>query len=294
MPRLAKVFIALTQFLGKAAPTHALLLTEWNSIMASAPANNLPVFYNDLLPLNSVDHAAYRSRTVETAPFLTKQHAVPLTVDEFVAAQRFVPIIFSAGDEAVPLALMGLNEGVNTFLDDEGKLRGPAYVPAYVRRYPWMLAKLRPDSDELSLCFDPTSEAVGEFDEGQPLFEDSKPSELTQGVLKFCEDFEQAAARTGQFMKDLKELDLLMDGEVAIQVPGNDQPFVYRGFRMVNEEKLRDMRGDQLRKISQNGMLPLIHAHLFSLQLIREVFESQVAQGKGPISVPQAPQSAQA
>lgn len=258
--------------------------------MASAPANDLPVFYNDLTPLSSVDHAAWRSRSVESAPFLAKQHAIPLTVDEFVAAQRFVPIIFSAGGEPVPLALMGLNEGVNTFVDDEGKLRGPAYVPAYVRRYPWMLAKLRPDTDELSLCFDPTSDAIGEFEEGQPLFEDGKASELTQGVLKFCEDFEQAAARTGQFMKDLAELDLLMEGEVAIQVPGADQPFVYRGFRMVNEEKLRDMRGDQLRKINQNGMLPLIYAHLFSLQLMREVFEAQVTQGKGPISAPAAPQ----
>lgn len=262
--------------------------------MASAPANGLPVFYNDLIPLSSVEHASYKNRAVDSAPFLVNQHAVPLTVDEFVAAQRFVPIIFSAGDEPVPLALMGLNEGVNTFLDDEGRLRGAAYVPAYVRRYPWMLAKLRPDSDELSLCFDPTSEAIGEFEEGQPLFEDGKPTELTQGVLKFCEDFEQAAARTGQFMKDLGELDLLMDGEVAIQVPGNDQPFVYRGFQMVNEEKLRDLRGDQLRKINQNGMLPLIYAHLFSLQLIREVFESQVTQGKGPIANPAAPQAANA
>jgi len=262
--------------------------------MASAPANGLPVFYNDLIPLSSVDHVAWHSRTVDSAPFLTTQHAIPLTVDEFVAAQRFVPIIFSAGDESIPLALMGLSEGVNTFLDDEGKLRGPAYVPAYVRRYPWMLAKLRPDSDELSLCFDPTSDALGTFEEGQPLFEDGKPSELTQGVLKFCEDFEQAAARTGQFIKDLKDLDLLMDGEVAIQVPGNEQPFVYRGFRMVNEEKLRDMRGDQLRKISQNGMLPLIYAHLFSLQLMRELFEAQVAQGKGPIAVPSAPEAANA
>ena len=95
-------------------------------------------------------------------------------------------------------------------------------------------------------------------------------------------------------MKDLKDLDLLMDGEVAIQVPGNEQPFVYRGFRMVNEEKLRDMRGDQLRKISQNGMLPLIYAHLFSLQLMRELFEAQVAQGKGPIAVPSAPEAANA
>lgn len=261
--------------------------------MASAPANGLPVFYNDLIPLSTLDHASYRNRPADSAPFLATQHAIPLTVDEFGAAQRFVPIIISAGEESVPLALMGLNEGVNTFLDDEGKLRGPAYVPAYVRRYPWMLAKLRPDSDELSLCFDPTSDTIGEFEDGQPLFEDGKPSELVQGILKFCEDFEQAAARTGQFMKDLKELDLLMDGEVAIQVPGSEQPFVYRGFRMVNEEKLRDLRGDQLRKINQNGMLPLIYAHLFSLQLMREVFEAQVSQGKGPIAVP-APEAANA
>ncbi|MET0361165.1 MAG: SapC family protein [Sphingobium sp.] len=259
--------------------------------MASAPGNSLPVFYNDLIPLSSADHAQYSSRSVEAAPFLASQHAVPLTVDEFVAAQRFLPIIFSAGDDPVPLGLMGLNEGVNVFLDDEGKLRGPAYVPAYVRRYPWMLAKLRPDTDELSLCFDPTSDAIGEFEEGQKLFEDGKPSELTQGVLKFCEDFEQAAARSGQFVRELKEMGLLMEGEVAIQVPGNVQPFVYRGFQMVNEEKLRDLRGDQLRKINQSGMLPLIHAHLFSLQLMRELFDAQVQQGKGPVQLPEPAQA---
>lgn len=258
--------------------------------MASAPANSLPIFYNDLIPLSSLDHVDYRSQSVDAVPFLATQHAVPLTIDEFVAAQRFVPIIFSAGAESVPLALMGLNEGVNTFLNDDGKLRGPAYVPAYVRRYPWMLAKLRPDSDELSLCFDPTSNAVGTEGDGARLFEDGKPTELVQSILKFCEDFEQAAARTGQFMKDLAELDLLMDGEVAIQTPNNEQPFVYRGFRMVNEEKLRDLRGDQLRKINQNGMLPLIYAHLFSLQLMREIFEAQVSQGKGPITAPAIPQ----
>src|SRR3546814_8480899 len=70
-------------------------------------------------------------------------------------------------------------------------------------------------------------------------------------------------------MEELKSYDLLMDGEVSIQAPGHENPFIYRGFQMVNEEKLRDMRGDQLRKINQSGMLPLIHAHLFSLQLMR-------------------------
>jgi len=251
--------------------------------MATAPKPNLPVFYNDLVPLNSNEHAAFRVKPSESAPFLLNQHAVPLTIDEFVPAQRFLPIIFSAGEESVPLALMGLNEGVNTIIDEEGKLRGPTYVPAYVRRYPWMLAKLRPDSDELSLCFDPTSETVGAFEEGDLLLlDDKQPSELTKGILKFCEDFEQAAQRTAMFMKELQEMDLLMDGEVAIQMPGSEQPFVYRGFRMVNEEKLREMRGDQLRKINQSGMLPLIYAHLFSLQLMRELFQHQIEQGKMP------------
>lgn len=89
-------------------------------------------------------------------------------------------------------------------------------------------------------------------------------------------------------MEELIKLDLLMDGEVSITQAGNDKPFVYRGFKMVDEEKLRDMNGDKLRKINQNGMLPLIHAHLFSLQLMRDIFAQQVQQGKMP-QVTQAP-----
>ncbi|HEX7872377.1 MAG TPA: SapC family protein [Sphingobium sp.] len=254
--------------------------------MASAPqSNNLPILYSDLVPLNSQQHADFRLRPTDAAPLLAEHHAVPLTIDEFVQAQRFLPIVFSSGEDPVPLALMGLNEGVNTIVDDEGKLRGATYVPAYVRRYPWMLARLRPDSDELSLCFDPAVGTVGAFEDGDALFDGTEPTELTKNILAFCESFEQAAARTAEFMKELKTYDLLMEGEVAIQPEGADKPYVYRGFQMVNEQKLRDLRGDTLRKINQNGMLPLIHAHLFSLQLIREIFQAQVEQGKMPPAV---------
>jgi hypothetical protein len=177
---------------------------------------------------------------------------------------------------------MGLNEGVNVFVDDQGKPFGDMYLPAYVRRYPFMLARLAPDAKELSLCFDPTSGLVGEFDEGQALFEGDKPSEATNNILKFCEEFELSAQRTVQFMNDLQQSGLLMDGEVQIQAPGSEQPVVYRGFQMVNEEKLRELRGDELRKMNQNGMMALIFAHLFSMQLMRDIFAKQVEQGKGP------------
>ncbi|QDX26653.1 SapC family protein [Sphingomonas suaedae] len=250
--------------------------------MASAPqAQGLPLFYNDLQPLSSDLHGNYRVRVAETAPFLARTHAVPVTVEEFPLIQRHMPIVFSAGDEPVPLALMGLNEGTNVFFDADGKLRGtdPIYVPAYVRRYPYLLARLRPDSEELSLCFDPTSDTIGAFDEGDALFADGKPTELVQQILKFNEEFEIAGQKTGAFLKELSEMNLLMDGEVSIQPDGAAQPYIYRGFRMVDEAKLNELRGDQLRKMQQSGMLPLVYAHLFSLGLVREIFARQMQQG---------------
>ena len=82
--------------------------------------------------------------------------------------------------------------------------------------------KLRPDTEELSLCFDPTTKPIGEFEEGEPLFtDDGKPSEATNAILQFCEQFETAGQRTTAFIEELKKSGLLMDGEVAIQPEGS-------------------------------------------------------------------------
>jgi len=256
--------------------------------MASAPQNALPLFYNDLAPLNSREHATFKSRTTDKAPWLVGQHAVPLTVEEFPQAQRHFPIVFSQGDEPVPLALMGLNEGINAFVDDEGTLLHDVYIPAYARRYPFLLARLTPDAQELSLCFDPSSNLLGEDVDGAPLFDGDQPTEATKGMLQFCENFEEAGLRTAAFIAELKKHNLLIDGEVGIQQEGVEQPFIYRGFQIVDEAKLRDVRGDVLRGWNQSGLLPLVFAHLFSLDLMRIVFARQVEQGKGPAVIPAA------
>ncbi len=253
--------------------------------MASAPnANNLPLFYNDLMPLNSRDHNGWKARAVDRAAWVGGQHAVPLTVDEFTQAQRYFPIVFSMGDHPVPLALLGLNEGVNVFFDAEGKALEDFYVPAYIRRYPFLLAKLSPENDNLSLCFDPSSDLVGEFDDGKALFDGTEPTAHTQELLQFCERFEEAGLRTQNFVDELSKAGLLMDGEVSIQQndAADTPPYIYRGFQMINQEKLRDVRGDQLRKWNESGMLALIYSHLLSLDLMRIIFAKQTAQGKGP------------
>jgi hypothetical protein len=69
---------------------------------------------------------------------------------------------------------------------------------------------------------------------------------------------------------------------VTIQPGNSDKPFIYRGFQMINEQKLNDLRGDQLRKFAQSGLLPLLYAHLFSLSMMREIFERQAQRGLIP------------
>lgn len=252
--------------------------------MASAPQQpQLPLFFNDLMPLNSRDHKNFRTRSIDSAPWLSKAHAIPLTVDEFVQAQRHFPIVFSSGENPLPLALMGLNEGVNTFVDDKGKVTEQVYLPAYIRRYPFMLAKLKQDADELSLMFDPSSEAIGEFEDGERLFDDEgATTDTTKRILEFCEHFEQSAQRTQKFLTELKDAGLFMDGEVSIQREGEEKPFLYRGFKMIDQDKLRELDSAKLEEWSKNGMLMLIHSHVFSLELMRIIFARQTQQGTAP------------
>ena len=249
----------------------------------AAPNPSLPLLYQSLEPINFAKHGKLKVRPSVSAPQIAKAHAVPVTIDEFSLAQRFYPIVFTDDENPVPIALMGLNEGTNVFFDDNGRVLDAAnYIPAYIRRYPFILVRTRSGSEEMSLCLDPQSDVIGDFPDGQVLFEGNQPSGTTKAILGFCEQFEEAAQRTSAFLEELKRSDLLVEGEVSILPHGFEQPFVYHGFRQVDEEKLRNLSSDDLRRLAQNGTLPLIFAHLFSLPHMRTIFALQLEQGKVP------------
>jgi len=239
--------------------------------MASQPQPQFPLFYRNLVPLNAEAHAGHGVRFRPDLSFARATHAIPVTVDEFALVQRHYPIIFSTEETGVPLALVGLKEGENQFIEADGQWRKGAYVPAYIRRHPFMLARLTPDATVLSLVFDDSWDLVAP-DAETKLFDGAEPSDTTKNILKFCEEFEGAIQRTRGFMEELKKLGLLMDGQASIQNPGMDQPANFSGFRMVDEKKLQNIRGDQARKMVQNGMMGLVYAHLFSLGQMKELF----------------------
>src|SRR6266567_9443242 len=103
----------------------------------AAPNQGLPIFYRAIEPLNVTQHGKMKVRPVLDMSEVAKTHAIPLTVDEFSLVQRHYPIVFSIGEKPIPIALMGLNENVNVFLNEETglPLESDIYIPAYMRRY---------------------------------------------------------------------------------------------------------------------------------------------------------------
>jgi hypothetical protein len=179
---------------------------------------------------------------------------------------------------------MGLNEGVNVFVNAEGKIDQPIYLPAYARRYPFMLAKLTPQSDDLSLCFDPPAAWWVNSRKAKPCSPMASPAKPPSrpAVLRTVRTGRPAHAGFRRRTEEAQPADGRRSRHPAA---GVEQPFVYRGFQMVNQEKLREIRGDVLRGWAQSGLLPLVYAHIFSLDLMSAIFGMQAQQGKAPAAV---------
>jgi len=216
-------------------------------------------------PLNPDRHGRLGLTQVqEPFNFARAAHAVPVTVTEFSPASLSFPIIFTADFQ--PLAVMSIRQNENLFITDMGFFEFGAYVPAYIRRYPFVLANDQ-NTGQMLVCIERDAEAVKENGE-VPLFEGDQPSVFTRGVIEFCSNFETERQRTVSFIDLLKPLDLFELKE-QFYTPAN--PDGSSGERQklaefygISETKLAALPADKLAQLRNNGALQQIYAHLIS------------------------------
>ena len=241
------------------------------------------LFYGQPEPLSAEAHGKLGANPVEKPyAFVGQTNLVPLTVTEFAPAALSYPVIF-VGDARQPVAVMGLRAGENLFVSAEGDFRPEAYIPAYVRRYPFVFAN--DDAQKrLILCVDRAAPFITEGG-STPLFENGQPSAYTQQAMEFCNNFEQERQRTDGFVQLLKDLDLL-DVREANFTPRNPdgsagQPQKLAEYFAVSEDKLKKLPADKLAELRDNGALGQIYAHLVSLlgwdRLIAMAFQRAAA-----------------
>ena len=232
------------------------------------------LLYNDITLLNRERHRNLRLKPASSFSFAAGTHYVPLAAQEFYQAARDYPILFvGEGENMAPLALLGLEEGVNLHVDDDGTWTHGAYVPAFIRRYPFVLATNA--EDRFSVCFDAGFEGWNE-EEGQPLFEEEgKNTAFLDEVIEFLKGFTAEMNRTDDFVKTLNTMELLTRKTLNLKHPDGS---TYRidDFHAVDEEKFAQLDDQQVLELNQKGYLGLVYAHLISLGSANRLFDSHL------------------
>ena len=232
------------------------------------------LIYQNAVALDRERHRQLKLKGQDTLRFAAAVHAVPLAAVEFAEVAREYPIVFarSAAIDDMPgellcYALTGLHEGQNLFLDAAGHWAAQ-YVPAFIRRYPFVFAETGPD--QLSVCID---ESYAGFNnaEGEPLFDEAgEPAAVLTNALALLTDYQRQVQLTIAFLKKLDAANLLMHSELRADFPDGRNALV-QGLLVVDEAKLKQLHADTLQAWLASGELGLLYAHLLSLGNVKQL-----------------------
>jgi hypothetical protein len=235
---------------------------------AASPLAGEVLFYKRPEPLDATRHAKLgMMRTDRPFSFAAKQHIIPLHVGEFGAAAVNYPIIF-AGTDHTPLAVMGLTSGENLFITEDGLYRPGAYVPSFIRRYPFVGAK-DDQAQRTIVCIDRGADLWVEGGGDVMLFEDGQPSDFTKSCIEFCSQFDADRAATDFFVGLLRDNDLLETRQTTFTPRSQEgvlgEPQLVAEFFAVSDAKLQALSPAKLVELRDNGALSQIYTHMVSL-----------------------------
>lgn len=225
------------------------------------PANNLPLFYKTPRPLDRVRDANKRLSKPTNFSFTSGTNAIPILIDEFPLSAPHYPIVFASGPSPVPAAVVGLRNDSNLYVDAKGEWISGAYMPSYIRRYPFILMD-DPAQKQFVLCIDEACEWLGE--EGEfPLFEGENPSSFTKGAIDFCSTLRQRGDATDEFVKALQEHNLLMNNDAQIDLPDGTR-LQLSGFLVIDPQKFDALPDNIFLDWRRKGWLGVIYSHFLS------------------------------
>lgn len=248
-----------------------------------SPISGSAPLYTKVEPLNVQAHGKLGVKKLD-APFAFAAglHFAPLLIPEFPAASTSYPIIF-AGEEKLPIAVMGINPGENLFFNADGTGRQDIYLPAYIRRFPFIVANDE-GAERAVVCLDVGADIVAEGAEMNIFEKNGELSEYGKNCIEFCQRFEDDRVRSMALLEQIKQADLFTTRNSQFQ-PRDDkgvaqgEPIIVSEFYGIDETKVGELSGDKLIELRNTGALAFIYAHLVSQWHWERLINLQLAKG---------------
>jgi SapC len=234
---------------------------------ASPAATGLPLFYEQPAGLDPKRHSAAGLLPTVDYSFAAGTNSIALTAHEFAIAHASYPIVFGDRDSKIALAIVGLAGDRNLFVQADGSWRRGAYVPAYVRRYPFIFHE-DADAERFVLCVD---EAAGSYTTdlsataAERFFDGDKPTPVTERALAFCSQYQSQAVETKGFVEALWDRNLLVANQADVTM-ADGRRIALGGFFVIDEARFNVVDAATFLDWRTRGWLALIYAHLMSMQ----------------------------
>ncbi|MBU2489727.1 MAG: SapC family protein [Proteobacteria bacterium] len=226
--------------------------------------------YKNPIFLNSVTHRSVKVAPVTSYPFAADLNSVVIVGQEFLEAAKFYPVVFTrtASEEIIPVALLGLRNSQNLFVDAKGAWKEGSYVPAFFRRYPFILASNVGQDASFAVCIDSAYEGFGKK-KGMSLFDDEgKQTKEFVNVITFLKNFHAQHETTKEMVKLLEEYKLFKDVSANITLAKGEK-IGFGKLLMVDEMGIFNLEDEKILNLVRSGYLAWIYAHLYSLSNFR-------------------------
>lgn len=226
--------------------------------------------YKNLEPINKIVDKDISIKEIKDYSFAKEQINSPITVSEFYEACKDYPIFFVKDNNNSWMAtvMLGYKEKENTFVDEKGIWSKDKYIPAHMRRYPFIFVTDSKTS-QITLGVEKDYKIKTKENENRMLFDkEGKNSEFLDGILGFLNHYHKDSIETAAFVKQLDEWELLEEKNANVVV-SKDEKYNVNGFYVVNEEKLKHLSKKRKEELCNKNAIPLITAHLISLSNIK-------------------------
>ena len=215
-----------------------------------------------LVPISRDLHHGKFLRPLSSFAHIAGKAATEVMMGEIAQVAACYPVLFvRQGEDYKAIALLGLTQGENLYVDATGKWTG-LYLPATLRAYPFSMAR-NDQTNELAVLFDEDLGLLSDHD-GEPLFgtDDGDPNGPVARAIQLLTQIAADDARTSALVKQLDDYGLLKATSLRVDRQGTQQDL--GGAVVVDEAALGTLPDESFLALRRSGALALAYAQILS------------------------------